>query len=58
MGAKESSRTPAKQGTEKDDAAVVDGELRAFGLEWLRVAAASVMPDIVHGHHDHRGRRI
>jgi len=36
-------------GTESDDTAVVDGELRVFGIERLRVVDASVMPDLVGG---------
>jgi len=36
-------------GTEEDDMAVVDGELRVFGIDGLRVVDASVMPDLVGG---------
>jgi 4-pyridoxate dehydrogenase len=36
-------------GTENDDMAVVDGELRVFGIDRLRVIDASVMPDLVGG---------
>jgi choline dehydrogenase/4-pyridoxate dehydrogenase len=36
-------------GTERDEMAVVDGELRVFGIDGLRVADASVMPDLVGG---------
>jgi len=33
-----------------DTASVVDSELRVRGVEGLRVADASVMPRIIHGH--------
>ena len=36
-------------GTESDNTAVVDGQLRVFGIDGLRVADASVMPDLVGG---------
>jgi choline dehydrogenase/4-pyridoxate dehydrogenase len=38
-----------KMGTESDDTAVVDGQLRVFGIDGLRVVDASVMPDLVGG---------
>ena len=38
-----------RMGTENDDMAVVDGELRVFGIDRLRVIDASVMPDLVGG---------
>lgn len=38
-----------KMGTQRDPMAVVDGELRVFGVDRLRVADASVMPDLVGG---------
>lgn len=38
-----------KMGTEKDPAAVVDGELRVIGVRGLRVADTSVMPSITTG---------
>jgi choline dehydrogenase-like flavoprotein len=36
-------------GTERDEMAVVDGELRVFGIDGLRAVDASVMPDLVGG---------
>jgi choline dehydrogenase-like flavoprotein len=36
-------------GADHDDVAVVDGELRVFGIDGLRVVDASVMPDLVGG---------
>jgi choline dehydrogenase-like flavoprotein len=36
-------------GTASDSNAVVDGELRIFGIDGLRVVDASVMPDLVGG---------
>jgi choline dehydrogenase-like flavoprotein len=36
-------------GTESDNTAVVDGKLRVFGIDRLRVVDASVMPDLVGG---------
>jgi 4-pyridoxate dehydrogenase len=38
-----------RMGTESDPRAVVDGELRVFGIDGLRVVDASVMPDLVGG---------
>jgi 4-pyridoxate dehydrogenase len=38
-----------KMGTERDPMAVVDSELRVFGIDRLRVVDASVMPDLVGG---------
>jgi 4-pyridoxate dehydrogenase len=38
-----------KIGTADDTTAVVDGELRVFGIDGLRVVDASVMPDLVGG---------
>jgi choline dehydrogenase/4-pyridoxate dehydrogenase len=38
-----------KMGTGEDDMAVVDAELRVFGIDGLRVVDASVMPDLVGG---------
>jgi choline dehydrogenase-like flavoprotein len=36
-------------GEATDDMAVVDAELRVFGIDGLRVVDASVMPDLVGG---------
>jgi 4-pyridoxate dehydrogenase len=38
-----------RMGAESDNTAVVDGELRVFGIDRLRVVDASVMPDLVGG---------
>jgi choline dehydrogenase/4-pyridoxate dehydrogenase len=38
-----------KMGVASDPMAVVDGELRVFGIDGLRVVDASVMPDLVGG---------
>jgi choline dehydrogenase/4-pyridoxate dehydrogenase len=38
-----------KMGTGSDEMAVVDGQLRVFGIDRLRVVDASVMPDLVGG---------
>ena len=38
-----------RMGTESDNTAVVDGKLRVFGIDRLRVVHASVMPDLVGG---------
>jgi 4-pyridoxate dehydrogenase len=38
-----------KMGVASDPLAVVDGELRVFGIDGLRVVDASVMPDLVGG---------
>lgn len=34
----------------RDEASVVDPQLRVRGVEWLRVADASIMPTIIRGH--------
>jgi choline dehydrogenase/4-pyridoxate dehydrogenase len=39
-----------KMGRESDDLAVVDEQLRVFGIEGLRVVDASVLPDLIGGH--------
>ena len=36
-------------GSSPDEGAVVDGELRVFGVEGLRVVDASIMPDQIGG---------
>ena len=38
-----------KMGTEGDNTAVDDAQLRVFGIDRLRVVDASVMPDLVSG---------
>ena len=38
-----------RMGTGNDDMAVVDGELRVFGIDRLRVIDASAMPDLIGG---------
>ncbi|MFN0190850.1 MAG: GMC oxidoreductase, partial [Aestuariivirga sp.] len=38
-----------KMGLESDGSAVVDPECRVHGIEGLRVADASIMPDVVSG---------
>jgi 4-pyridoxate dehydrogenase len=38
-----------RMGCENDPSAVVDGELKVIGIEGLRVADASIMPDLVGG---------
>ncbi len=39
-----------KMGTDRDPLAVVDARLRVRGLDGLRIADASVMPEIISGH--------
>ena len=41
---------PAKWASPSDPLAVVDPELRVFGIEGLRVVDAAVMPDLVGAH--------
>jgi choline dehydrogenase/4-pyridoxate dehydrogenase len=38
-----------KMGTQSDNSAEVDGQLRVFGVDRLRVVDASVMPDLIGG---------
>jgi choline dehydrogenase/4-pyridoxate dehydrogenase len=38
-----------KMGTQSDNTAEVDGQLRVFGVDRLRVVDASVMPDLIGG---------
>jgi choline dehydrogenase/4-pyridoxate dehydrogenase len=41
-----------KMGTQSDNTAVVDGQLRVFGVDRLRVVDASIMPDLIGGNID------
>jgi choline dehydrogenase-like flavoprotein len=49
QGPAKSRTRRSTSGRHSDNAAVVDGQLRIFGIDELRVVDASVMPDLVGG---------